>query len=181
MGPRAQAKKRRWQKVTSELFQPTAPPPDDSAYYADTDTSAEDEAERAEERDLLSSIRSIRDFIHAQPYIPTLQHIPPFYPTNAIPHLPYLDPNTIMNSSAYTQRQGQPRLQNASKSGLGNGLVGAGGGGWGAGLGGAGGGLGYGGVGGLGGGLGATQRLAPALSGFAQVMGGGSNQGLDMR
>ncbi|KAH9845122.1 CCR4-NOT transcription complex subunit 2-like [Teratosphaeria destructans] len=76
-------------------------------------------------------------------------------------------------NSAYPQRQG-PRLQSTSKSGLGNGLVGAaGGGGWGSGLGG-----GYG--GGLGGGLGQAAPRPTPLSGFAQVMGGGGSQGLDM-
>lgn len=83
-----------------------------------------------------------------------------------------------MNSSSYTQRQ-TPRLQNTSKAGFGNGLVGTGGAGWGGGLGG---GLGYGANTSLGGGLGAAAQRSGQLSGFAQVMGGGGGgQGLDMR
>ncbi|EMC93349.1 hypothetical protein BAUCODRAFT_26655 [Baudoinia panamericana UAMH 10762] len=76
-----------------------------------------------------------------------------------------------MNTYAPTQQQARqtPRLQNTSKPSLGNGLGGSGWGGGGLGLG-----------AGLGGGLGGAAR-PPALSGFAQVMGGGSGQGpIDM-
>lgn len=76
-----------------------------------------------------------------------------------------------MNSYATQPARQTPRLQNTQKPALGNGL---GGGGWGVGAG-----SGFGAGGGLGGGLG--QRPSQ-LSGFAQVMGGGSGQGpIDMR
>lgn len=90
-------------------------------------------------------------------------------------------PLRSMNMNTYPSQQPSrqaPRLQNVNKSGLGNGA----GAGWGGfGLPGSGGGFG-----GLGGapGLGQTTGLARPgqLSGFAQVMGGGSGQGpIDMR
>jgi hypothetical protein len=83
-----------------------------------------------------------------------------------------------MNMSSYASQPQQsrppPRLQNVNKSGLGNGA----GTGWG--------GFGLPGSGGTFGGLGGAPGLGQArpgqLSGFAQVMGGGSGQGpIDMR
>lgn len=85
-------------------------------------------------------------------------------------------PSRSMNMNAFasqpTSRQ-TPRLQNTNKTGLGNG-----GGGWG--------GFGMpssgGAFGGLGGAPGLGQARPGQLSGFAQVMGGGSGQGpIDMR
>jgi len=99
--------------------------------------------------------------------------------------LPTVVNDGSMNSSVYAQQQQRPgpRLPSAPKAGLGNGLVGAGGWGGGAGLGYGGGSGGSGGGAALGG-LGAAGQRAGQLSGFAQVMGGGSSgpgQSLDMR
>lgn len=80
-----------------------------------------------------------------------------------------------MNSYASQPTRQTPRLQNTQKTGLGNGL-----GGWGMGLPSAGG-FGVGAGAGLGGAPGLGARPGQ-LSGFAQVMGGGSGQGpIDMR
>lgn len=93
-------------------------------------------------------------------------------------------PLRSLNMNTYPSQQQQPsrqapRLQNVNKSGLGNGA----GAGWGGfGLPGSSGGGAFGGLGGAGApGLGQNQGQ-PRLSGFAQVMGGGSGQGpIDMR
>lgn len=82
-----------------------------------------------------------------------------------------------MNVNAYPSQPGArqaPRLQNTQKSAVGNG-------GWGNfGMGGAG--AGAGGFGGGAPGLGGQQGRPSQLSGFAQVMGGGGQQGpIDMR
>jgi CCR4-NOT transcription complex subunit 2 len=86
-------------------------------------------------------------------------------------------PLRSMNMNTYPSQQPSrqaPRLQNVNKSGLGNGA----GAGWGGfGLPGSGGGFG-----GLGSAPGLGQGRPGQLSGFAQVMGGGSGQGpIDMR
>ncbi|KAK3696869.1 transcriptional regulator [Vermiconidia calcicola] len=101
-------------------------------------------------------------------------------------------PNTLrsnlnMNSFAAAQQQQPtrqtPRLQNTNKTGLGNGS-GSGWGGFGmpsSGTGGAVGGGGFGGLGGVAAAPGLGQPRPGQLSGFAQVMGGGGQQGpIDM-